>query len=159
VSSEQVLPWGARVRSLIPDFPALGEYVFAGVEPGFVERAHAADGGFIVAGSDFGVGEAWDTAALSLVQLGVRAVLARSIAPGFRRLVALAGILPLAWSAADDGSAIEPGDELEFPGVPETLIEGRPLVVRNLTRGTQYTLHHDLTDREVRRVRAGGLLA
>jgi len=159
VTSEQVLPWGARVRSLVHDFPALGEYAFAGVAPGFVQRARAVGGGFIVAGQEFGIGEAWDTAVLVLVQLGVRAVLASSIAPPFHRLLALAGILPLVWGSSDEGAAIEAGDELEFPGTPETLIAERPLVVRNLTRGTQYTLRHDLSDGDVRRLRRGGLLA
>jgi aconitate hydratase len=158
ITSEQVLPWGARVRELVNNFPALSEYGFGDLEPGFFARARQARGGFLVAGAEFGMGEAWDTAALVMVELGVRAVLARSIAPGFDRLLALAGVLPLAWAGSDDGSAVKEGDELEFPGVPETLIADRPLVVRNLTRGTQYTLRHDLSDRDVRRLRRGGLL-
>jgi len=159
VTSEEVLPWGARVRSLVNDFPALSEYAFGGVAPDFCARARATGGGFVVAGADFGVGEAWDTAALVLVGLGVRAILARSISPAFDRLLALAGILPLTWASGGEGSNVEPGDELEFPGTPETLIAGRPLVVRNLTRGTQYTLRHGLSDRDVTRLRRGGLLA
>ena len=159
VTSEQVLPWGARVRSLVNDFAALSEHAFGGVAPDFAARARAAGGGFVVAGELFGEGEAWDTAALVLVRLGVRAVLAGSIGRDFERLLALAGVLPLRWTGSDDGASVQAGDELEVPGLPETFIAGRPLVIRNLTRGTQYTLRHALSARDVERLRHGGLLA
>ncbi|HTM56833.1 MAG TPA: aconitase family protein, partial [Candidatus Udaeobacter sp.] len=159
VTSEQVLPWGARVRPLVGDFRALSEFALASLAPSFPARARAAGGGFVVAGASFGEGEPWDTAALVLVELGVRAVLADSIARGFARLIALAGILPLEWAGSGEGARVREGDELEFPGAPETFIAGRPLVARNLTRGTQYTLRHSLSGRDVERLRRGGLLA
>jgi aconitate hydratase len=159
VTSEQVLPWGARVRSLVNDFAALSEYALGGVAPGFAARVRAAGGGFVVAGEQFGEGEAWDTAALVLVKLGVRGVLADSIGRDFARLLALAGVLPLRWAGSDDGASVHSGDELEIPGLPETFLTDRPLVIRNLTRGTQYTLRHDLSARDVERLRRGGLLA
>jgi hypothetical protein len=58
-----------------------------------------------------------------------------------------------------DARAIEAGDELEIPGLPESLETGKPLVVRNLTRGTQHTLPHDLDPYAIGLLRAGGLLA
>ena len=159
VTSEQVLPWGARVRPLVGDFRALSEFAFASLAPGFAARARAAGGGFVVAGASFGAGEAWDTAALVLVELGVRAVLADSISGDFAQLLGLAGVLPLEWAGSGEGARVREGDELEFPGAPETFIAGRPLVARNLTRGTQYTLRHSLSGRDVERLRRGGLLA
>ena len=50
------------------------------------------------------------------------------------------------------------GDELELPDLPDALEPRKPVVVRDLTRGTQVLLKHDLTAREIERVRAGGLL-
>ena len=159
VTSDQVLPWGARVRSLVGDFAALSEHTFGDLDGEFAARARACRGGFIVAGDRFGEGVPWDTAALVLVQLGVRAVLARSIARGFGKLLAQAGVMPLSWSAGDEGRGIHLGDELEMPGVPEAFVTGRPIVVRNLTQGSQYTLRHALGAHEVERLRHGGLLA
>jgi aconitate hydratase len=159
VSAEQVLPWGARVRSLVGDFAALSDHAFGDLDSEFPARARAHRGGFIVAGERFGEGVPWDTAALVLVQLGVRAVLARSQAPEFGRLLAQAGVLPLSWSGGDEGRGVNPGDELEMPGVPEAFVSGRPIVVRNLTQGSQYTLRHTLASYEVERLRRGGLLA
>jgi aconitate hydratase len=159
VGSDQVLPWGARVRSLVGDFAALSEHAFGDLDAGFAARARAYHGGFIVAGERFGEGVPWDTAALVLVQLGVRAVMARSLAGDFGRLLAQAGVLPLAWSGGDTGRGVNHGDELEMPGVPEAFVSGRPIVVRNLTQGSQYTLRHALGAHEVERLRRGGLLA
>jgi aconitate hydratase len=159
VGSDHVLPWGARVRSLVGDFAALSDYAFGDLDAEFASRARAYRGGFIVAGERFGEGIPWDTAALVLVQLGVRAVMARSVAADFGRLLAQAGVLPLTWSSGNTGRGVKLGDELEMPGVPEAFVSGRPIVVRNLTQGSQYTLSHALGAHEVERLRRGGLLA
>jgi len=159
VSTEMLVPWGARVRPLVGDLHALAEFTLDDVEPGFARHAREAGGGFLVAGERFGSGVAWDTAALAPVALGVRALLARSIAPEFARLAALSGILPLEFVSGVDAGAVASGDELEIPGLPEALAPGRALVARNLTQGTQYTVRHSLDTREVVRLSRGGLLA
>jgi hypothetical protein len=50
------------------------------------------------------------------------------------------------------------GDELELPTLPHGLDPGRPLVVRNLTRGTQLDVRHELDARAIAIIRSGGLL-
>jgi aconitate hydratase len=50
------------------------------------------------------------------------------------------------------------GDELEIPGLPDALWEGAPLVVRNLTSGTRFTVRHELNTRQLETVASGGLL-
>ncbi len=159
VTTEMLVPWGAKVRPLVGDLDALAEFTLDDAEPGFARHAREAGGGFLVAGERFGSGVAWDTAALAPVALGVRAFLARSIAPEFAHLAALSGILPLEFVSGADASAVATGDELEIPGLPEALAPGRALVARNLTQGTQYTVRHALDTREVIRLSRGGLLA
>jgi hypothetical protein len=58
-----------------------------------------------------------------------------------------------------DYRSLRQGDELEIPGLPDALEVGRPLVVRNLTRGVQFAVSHGLDARELEIVKAGGLLA
>ena len=159
VGTDQVLPWGARVRSLVGDFVALSDHAFGDIDSEFAARARATHGGFVVAGERFGEGVPWDTAALVLVRLGVRAVLARSLAPEFGRLLAQAGVMPLTWSGGDGARGVRPGDELEMPNVPEAFVTGRPIVIRNLTQGSQHTLRHALGAHQVDRLRRGGWLA
>ncbi len=159
VSTAELLPWGARVRPLVRHIESLADHTLASLDPGFARRAREHGGGFLVAGAAFGTGPVWDTAALVPAALGVRVVIARSIVPGFRRALALAGVLPLQFVAAPDYGAVARGDELEIPGLPHVIEAGRTLVVRNLSRGTQYSVRHDLSPREAARLCAGGLLA
>ena len=159
ISIQDLLPWGPRVRPLVGDLSALAEHTLGEKDPEFAARARARSGGMVVAGDQLGCGPVWDTAALAPLALGVRAVLARSIAPDYAQSLALAGVLPLEFSRARDAASIDVGDEIEIPGLPEALVSGRPLTVRNLTRATSCTVRHSLGDREVAHLRAGGLLA
>jgi aconitate hydratase len=158
VGADAILPWGARVRPLLGDIPRLAEFVLGGIDAGFPERAIRHGGGWIVAGARFGRGIARDPAALAPLALGVRVVIAVSIAPDYRRHLVHAGILPLRFVVAGDHGGLGEGDELEIPGLPDALEPGVPLVVRNLTRGTRFTVRHDLNARQLDTVVAGGLL-
>ncbi|HKQ56422.1 MAG TPA: hypothetical protein VJY35_01025, partial [Candidatus Eisenbacteria bacterium] len=155
-STEALLPQGPRVWRHRTDLTALAGHLYAGIDAGFARRARAHGGGFVVAGTDYGIGAPQPHALLALIQLGVRAVIAASFAEAHRAEMVRYGILPL----RSDGhpSRLRRGDELEIPGLPDGLERNKPLVVRNLTRGTQISLHHGLADREIEIVRTGGLL-
>jgi len=158
VDTDQVLPWGARVTPLIGDLAALAEHAFAGLDPEFAARARQQHGGFVVAGARFGIGEPRLFAALALLELGVRATLAISYAPAFHAQLVEAGILPLLFTGEADARGVAPGDELEIPGLGDALEVGRAITARNLTRGVQYTLRHELGALECAIARAGGRL-
>ncbi len=157
-SSGQVLPWGARLEPHAGDIGSLADHAFAPLDPNFARRARAHGGGFVVAGERLGHGPARAQAALVLVALGVRAAIARSFSRSFLRELVQAGVLPLRFTRPADFERLGSGDELELPTLPEGLEPGRALVVRNLTRGTQFIVAHDLGAREIAVVRAGGLL-
>jgi aconitate hydratase len=93
-----------------------------------------------------------------LAELGVRALLARSWVAEWRRDVIHYGGLPLTFANEAAFAALHVGDELEVPTLPEGLEPHRPLVVRNLTQGTQLALRHDLSAREIAVVLVGGLM-
>lgn len=158
VSTEVALPRGPRVWRNRSDLETLADYLFADVDPGFARRARAHRGGFLVAGVEYGCGPRQPRAALALVQLGVRAVLARSFDARHRTDLVQHGVLPLRFAVGAVPDALSDGDELEIPGLPEGLERNKPLVLRDLTRGTQLAFHHDLTPREIEMVRAGGLM-
>jgi aconitate hydratase len=159
VGVDRILPWGARVRPVASDIERLAEHLFAVVDPGFGARARAENQGWIVAGREIGYGPRREEIGLAAVMLGVRGILARSFDPEFRRLLCQHGLLALRFGADLDADTIGLGDELEIPDLPEGLEQGKPLVVRNLTRGLQVAVHHDLEEAEVMAVRRGGLLA
>lgn len=157
--ARRVLPEGDRVWRHRADVAALADHAFADLDPGFAARARAAGGGFAVAGEGFGAGARQPHAALVLGTLGVRAVIARSFVPETTAALVRHGILPLAFAMPGDAHEIAAGDELEIPGLPEGLEPRKPLVIRDLTRGTQVLARHDLGARELEMIRAGGLLA
>jgi aconitate hydratase len=153
-----VLPWGARTRPLRARVAELAQHAFAVVAPGFAERARAAGGGFLVWRGTFDSDGRGDETARVLAELGVRAVIARDFAFADRRALWLDGVLPLAVATPSDADRLAEGDELELPDLPDALAPRKPVVLRDLTRGTQMLLRHDLTAREIDHVRAGGLL-
>jgi len=155
---EQVLAWGPRARALRGDADALATQLFRVPDPGAAARGLAHAGGGLVAGSDFGAGAHAEATARALAALGVRAVFATSFAPGFARTLALHGVLPLTWRGDVDASSVRAGDELEIPALPEVLAPGRRVGVRNLTRGLQCEVLHELDDAMIDIVHAGGLL-
>jgi aconitate hydratase len=157
--ARRVLPEGDRVWRQRADLAALADHAFGDLDPRFAERARAAGGGFVVAGERFGADARQPHAALVLVALGVRAVIARSFVPESAAALVRHGILPLAFAMPGDAHEIAAGDELEIPGLPEGLEPRKPLVIRDLTRGTQVLARHDLGVRELEMIRAGGLLA
>ncbi len=158
VGTDAALPSGPKVRRHHADLPALADHLFAGIDRDFPARARAHGGGFLVAGSDYGSGARSPLAALALVQLGVRAILARSFAAEHRAELTRHGVLTLRFAGGEEQEGPHEGDELEIPGLPEVLEPNRPLAVRDLSRGAQFALHHDLTRRGIEMVRAGGLM-
>jgi aconitate hydratase len=159
VGADRILPLGARQEKRLQDLVALSEFAFAPLDAEFAGHARRQGGGFVTAGRDFGTGEPGELAAVVLAALGVRAVIARSYAPGFVRRLTHAGVLAAEFRHERDEREIGRGDELEIPGLPGALEPGKPLTVRNLTRGSQYTVAHRLDVRGIDWLRAGGLLA
>jgi aconitate hydratase len=141
------------------DVERLADHLFAVMDPEFGARARAEGQGWIVAGRELGRGPRREEIGLAAVTLGIRGMMARSFDPEFRRLLCQYGLLALRFAADLEATMIGLGDELEIPDLPEGLEQGKPLVVRNLTRGLQVTVHHDLDEAEVAVVRGGGLLA
>ena len=155
VTTDDIMPAGARLLPLRSNIPALAEHVLEQASPGFAQRARQEGGGFVVAGANYGQGSSREHAALGPLHLGVRAVLARSFARIHRANLVNFGILPL---VLPEGAAPAAGDQLHLPGVREALAQGKPVVVENLTQGTRGEARHDLSGRQVEIVLAGGLL-
>jgi aconitase (EC 4.2.1.3) len=73
ITTDHIMPAGAKVLPLRSNLPAISEFVFHMVDETFPARAKAAGGGFIVAGHNYGQGSSREHAALAPRYLGVRA--------------------------------------------------------------------------------------
>ena len=161
ITTDHIMPAGERLkhRSNVATYAG---FVFEGVDASFSERAAAnRDEGvhnFIVAGESYGQGSSREHAALCPMQLGVKAVIAKSIERIHRANLINVGILPLEFVKAGDLDGLSQGDELEVRGVRDAIAGGGKLVMKNLTRGTEIQVKTVLSDRERALVLAGGCL-
>jgi aconitate hydratase len=152
------MPAGAKILPLRSNIPAISEYVFSQLDPGFVKRAKEAGGGFIVGGSNYGQGSSREHAALAPMYLGIKAVLAKTFARIHWANLVNFGILPLVFEHDADYDRLDEHDELEIEGVREALAAGRFLKIRNVTHGFEFPVKYNLSERQRKIILAGGLL-
>jgi aconitate hydratase len=158
ITTDEILPSGSKVMSLRSNVPAISEYVFSAVDPGFVQRAKEWGGGFVVGGVNYGQGSSRDHAAMAPLYLGVKAVFAKSYARiHYTNLINL-GIMPLTFVNASDYDTLEQGDELEVAGIHAALRTDKNLAAKNLTRDSTFQLTYDFSNRQLEIMLAGGLL-
>jgi aconitate hydratase len=158
VTTDHIMPAGATILPLRSNVPAIAEYVFHRVDPDFVQRARAWDGGVIVGGENYGQGSSREHAALAPMYLGVRVVLAKSFSRIHQDNLVNVGIVPLTFTDPADHERLRQGDELVIPDARVALRDGRLLALRDQTQDRSYTVTHHLSDRQVEILLAGGLL-
>jgi aconitate hydratase len=157
ITTDHILPGGAKVLPLRSNIPAISEFVFERVDKDFVRRAKEKGGGFIVGGVNYGQGSSREHAALAPMYLGVKAIIAKSFARIHRGNLINFGILPLVFKDPQDYERIQCGDQLEIHDAKEGLKSGQ-IEILNKTRSIHIIVRHDLTQRELEMILAGGAL-
>jgi len=156
ITTDHIMPAGAKVLPLRSNIPAIAEHVFEVVDPAFPERAKAAGGGFIVGGSNYGQGSSREHAALAPMYLGVKAVITKSFSRIHLANLINFGIVPFTFVDEKDYTRVNQGDEIE---IDVTQIEKKNLILKNKTQGLEIGVTHPLGPRDVEVIRAGGALA
>jgi aconitate hydratase len=158
ITTDHISPAGTKVLPLRSNLPALAEFTFERVDKTFAERARQAGTSIIVAGWNYGQGSAREHAALAPRYLGIRAVIVVSFARIHRANLVNFGIVPLIFATPQDYNLIEQSDRLEIANLREQLQSGTNVQVRNLTKETEITVTHNLSERELAILLDGGLL-
>lgn len=158
ITTDHIMPAGAKVLPLRSNIPAISQHVFAAVDSTFATRAQEKGGGLIVGGHNYGQGSSREHAALAPMYLGVKAVIAKSFARIHRANLINFGILPLTFANEEDYEQVAQGDKLSIANLHEQLTTGNCIVVNNDTKGTSFKVLHNLTQRFVDIILAGGLL-
>ncbi len=156
ITTDHITPAGSwlKYRSNVPKY---AESVFSVIDEKFHEKAKSAGGGFVVGGENYGQGSSREHAALCPMYLGIKAVIAKSFARIHRDNLINFGILPLVFSDPADYNHIDEGDHLELVGLDE-LAPDRPVILKNHTKATELKLNHNLTERQIEILKAGGKL-
>ncbi|MCL5103532.1 MAG: aconitate hydratase [Armatimonadetes bacterium] len=159
ITTDHIMPAGAKVLPLRSNIPAISEYVFTAVDPEFPRRAKELGGGFILGGENYGQGSSREHAALAPMYLGVKAVIAKSFARIHRQNLINFGILPLKLADAADYDRISQLDDIEIANMADILKRGETeFDLTDKTSGIKVKLTHDLSEREREVVLAGGRL-
>ena len=157
VSTDAIMPAGAKILPLRSNIPAISDYVFAWVDPGFVKRAKERAGGFIVGGGNYGQGSSREHAALAPMYLGVKAVFAKSFARIHRANLINFGILPLEFADPADYDKMALGLRLQLSDVTGSLSRGDKVMTVSYPGGS-FAVNADFTARDRSILADGGLL-
>lgn len=158
ITTDHIMPAGAKILPFRSNIPHLSQYCFAVCDESFPERAKAAGKGIIVGGANYGQGSSREHAALVPLYLGVKAVITKSFARIHRSNLINAGILPLNFANEADYDRIDQGDALVLENVRDCIVQDKPIVVKNATKGTEIPVVCELSGRQKEILLAGGLL-
>jgi aconitate hydratase len=159
ISTDAIMPAGAKILPLRSNVPAISEYVFYWLDPEFAKRAKEKHGGFIVGGENYGQGSSREHAALAPMYLGIKAVIAKSFARIHRANLINFGILPLEFQDPSDFDRLGQGTPLAIDNVTAALKEGsRTIDAYAGSDRHRVPLKVDLTSRQRNVLLAGGLL-
>jgi aconitate hydratase len=170
ISTDAIMPAGAKILPLRSNVPAISEYVFYWLDPDFAKRAKEKHGGFIVGGENYGQGSSREHAALAPMYLGIKGVIAKSFARIHRANLINFGIIPFELQNAADFDLLSQSAQVTIDNVVQKLKDGSKTMdalVKSDKKATttttssntnKVTLTIDLTQRQREVLVAGGLL-
>ena len=158
ITTDHIMPAGAKILPYRSNIPYLSNFCFRQCDEKFSERCKAAGKGFIIGGANYGQGSSREHAALVPLYLGIKAVIAKSFARIQCANLINAGIMPFTFADGSDYDRIDTDDTLALEGIREKIADGKPVTLKNLTKGEEYALNYDYSDRQTAMILAGGLL-
>ncbi len=162
VSTDIIMPAGARVLPLRSNIPAISDFVFDIVDDTFARRAREKGSGVVVGGENYGQGSSREHAALAPRFLGVRAKIVKGFARIHKANLIDFGILPLTFADPADYDRISQGDLVSIPGARRLVADGAaeiPVTVSPPAGAPwRFTARLEASPRHRRILLAGGLL-
>ncbi len=156
ITTDHIAPAGAEVLPYRSNIEKLSTFVFRNNKEGFADVCQANDGGFIVAGENYGQGSSREHAAMAPMYLGIKAVMAKSFARIHKANLINFGIIPLTFGNPADYDDI---DEMDVLAIEDTTQAATGKVsVKNVTKGTEYVMDCDITDDDFVLLQHGGAL-
>lgn len=157
ISTDAIMPAGAKILPLRSNIPAISEYVFYWLDPTFAKRAKEKNGGFIVGGENYGQGSSREHAALAPMYLGVKGVLAKAFARIHRANLINFGIIPFEFVNPSDYDKLRQGSVVKINDILGALVRGDKLVKATIDGGNA-DLKIDFSERQRKILIEGGLL-
>lgn len=157
ITTDDITPASAEFSSMRSNIPLMSQYCYHRYDPEFAARAKEMGQSIIIGGENYGQGSSREHAAINPMYLGVRAVIAKSIARIHKGNLINHGIIPMIFEDPADYDKIEQGDELEINGLLEQM-QTKKVEVRNNTKGVTFKARLELSDSELEVISCGGQL-
>lgn len=157
ISTDDITPASAEFSSMRSNIPLMSKYCYYRYDPEFSERAREMGSSIIIGGENYGQGSSREHAAINPMYLGVKCVIAKSIARIHKGNLVNHGIVPMLFEDPADYEKVDLRDELEIENFLDQ-IPTRRVVVKDVTKGFIFKTKLDLTDNELEVVLCGGQL-
>ena len=158
ITTDHIMPSNAKLLPFRSNVPYLSNFCLAPCDDKFPERAKENGGGFIIAGSNYGQGSSREHAALAPLYLGIKGVIAKSFARIHMANLINSGILPMTFADEADYDKIDMMDTLVIDNLLDSVKNDNSLIVKNVTKGTEFKVNFALSDRQRDIMALGGLL-
>ncbi|MCI8889114.1 MAG: aconitate hydratase [Hungatella sp.] len=157
ITTDDITPASAEFSSMRSNIPLMSQYCYHRYDPGFAARAKELGKSIIIGGDNYGQGSSREHAAINPMYLGVKAVIAKSMARIHKGNLVNHGIIPMLFEDPGDYDRIDQMDELEIGHLRDE-IPTRQVTVTDKTKGFTFKARLELSDDEVEVVLCGGQL-
>ena len=157
ITTDDITPASAEFSSMRSNIPLMSKYCYHRYDPEFSERAKKMGQSIIIGGENYGQGSSREHAAINPMYLGVRAVIAKSIARIHKGNLLNHGIIPMVFDDPADYDKLEMGDELEINDLLNQM-QTKVVEVRDNTKGITFKARLELSENELEVISCGGQL-
>lgn len=158
ISTDDITPASAEFSSMRSNIPLMSQYCYHRYDPDFAARAKELGRSIIIAGENYGQGSSREHAAINPMYLGVKAVIAKSIARIHKGNLINHGIIPMVFENPADYEKMDQGDELEVEQLLDQ-IPARRVKITDKTKNFSFYAKLELSDNEMEVVLSGGQLS
>ena len=157
ITTDDITPASAEFSSMRSNIPLMSQYCYHRYDPDFAQRAKDLGKSIIIGGENYGQGSSREHAAINPMYLGVKVVIAKSIARIHKGNLINHGIVPMVFDDPTDYDKLDMLDELEIVDYIEQM-KTRQVTVHNITKKFDFKANLELSDSEMDICVAGGQL-
>ena len=159
ITTDHIIPATQDILMYRSNIPKLSEFTLSRVDDTFAQRSLDSDGGFLVAGENYGQGSSREHAALCPMFLGIQGVFAQSFARIHKANLFNFGLIPLTIDE-ETYEQIDQGDDIEIvDDVAEAVRSGQEEFTVRVNDDWEFTANLDASAREREILADGGKLS
>lgn len=157
ITTDDITPASAEFSSMRSNMPLMAQYAYCRYDPEFSKRAQSYGKSIIIGGENYGQGSSREHAAITPMFLGVKAVIAKSMARIHKNNLINHGVVPMIFADPADYDKLNLSDELYIPNFREQ-IKSKHVTIEDKTTGTSFDAVLELSDDEIEVILEGGQL-